>query len=374
MSIEERSRAALRSSEFTKAVNLQLPEDALSRGFPGFHHFIRAIAAHSPSDAGKVKRTRRKGQTDTTMMEISKTQLGFLGLGLMGSRLSSRLHANGWQVQAWNRSPRKDEQTAGQGVARAASLASLCATADVILSCLANDEAVQQVYFDPSGVLESARPGSILLEMSTISWALSQELHREAARRRLRMLDLPIAGSTPAVEAGTITLLAGGDQATFEACTPIFETLARQWFLVGPGGSGVKMKLVVNLLLGVGMAAIAEALSLGRHLDLPQSVLLDVLSHSAAVAPAFLGKFPKIGNGDYSPEFPLRLMSKDLKLVSNAAPSAATPLAAAAERLFAARVDSIGDLDLSALASESSDGMAPSATAAQDGNAASRAS
>ncbi len=310
------------------------------------------------------------------MLEISTTQLGFLGLGLMGSPLSGRLHAAGWQVQAWNRSLRKDGQTVNQGVPCAASLASLCSTSDVILSCLANDEAVQQVYFSQSGVLNFARPGSILLEMSTISWELSLRLHHEATQRGIRMLDLPIAGSTPAVEAGTITLLAGGDQATFEACTPIFETLAKQWFLVGPGGSGAKMKLVVNLLLGVGMAAIAEALSLGRHLELQPSVLLDVLSRSAVVAPAFLGKFQKIRSGDYSPEFPLRLMSKDLNLVAGAAATAGaeTPLAAAAERLFAACVDSIGDQDLSAVALRTAGGMASSATAVQVGSVASRTS
>ena len=310
------------------------------------------------------------------MLEISTAQVGFIGLGLMGSRLAGRLHAKGWQVRTWNRSPRKDEQAANQAVPHAASLASLCGTSDVILSCLANDEAVRQVYFGPSGVLDFARPGSILLEMSTISWELSQELHREAARRGRQMLDLPIAGSTPAVEAGTITLLAGGDRAAFEACTPIFESIARQWFLVGPGGSGVKMKLVFNLLLGVEMAAIAEAIALGRQLDLPQNVLLDVLSRSAVVAPAFLGKLQKIRDGDYSPEFPLRLMSKDLNLIANAAAAAATetPLAAAAEKLFAASVDSAGDLDFSAVASRNAGGMAPSPTTAQDGSAASKAS
>lgn len=292
-----------------------------------------------------------KTQSSATGLAIPTTRLGFIGLGLMGSRLSARLHAAGWQVQTWNRSPRKPGLAADQELPRAASLADLCSTSDVLLSCLANDAAVEQVYLGDGGVLNSARKGSIVLEMSTISWKLSEQLHHEAAQRGLRMLDLPISGSTPAVEAGSITLLAGGDQATFDACTPIFESIARQWFLLGPGGSGAKMKLVVNLLLGVGMAAVAEAISLGQHLQLQPGFLLDVLSQTAVIAPAFRGKFNKISSGDYSPEFSVRLMSKDLDLVADAAAVAGAelPLAVAAKKLYAACADSIGDLDLSAI-------------------------
>lgn len=126
---------------------------------------------------------------------------------------------------------------------------------------------------------------------------------------------MAISGSTPAVEAGTITLLAGGDQSTFEKCMSIYESIAKQWFLIGPGSSGVQMKLVVNFLLGVDMQAIAEAVSLGEHLRIDRNVLLDVLSKTAVIPPAFGGKLKKIKENDYSPEFPLRLMSKDMNLV-----------------------------------------------------------
>jgi len=267
----------------------------------------------------------------------------------MGSRLAKRLHSAGWSVQAWNRSPEKAKEVSKQGIPLATSVATLCASSDVVLSCLANDAAVRAVYLAKSGVLNTATPGKIILEMSTISRDLSLEIHREAARRQIRALDVAISGSTPAVEAGNVTLLAGGDRATFDECTPVFQSIARQWFLIGPGGLGVEMKLVVNLLLGVGMAAIAEGLSLGKHLQIERSVLLDVLSKTAVIPPAFLGKFKKIESGDFSPEFPLRLMSKDMNLVVDAAASsgAKLPVASAAQKVFAAYADSIGDLDLS---------------------------
>ncbi|MGC2604062.1 MAG: NAD-binding protein, partial [Silvibacterium sp.] len=151
--------------------------------------------------------------------------------------------------------------------------------------------------------------------------------------------------------AGTITLLVGGDKETFEQCTPIYESIARQSFLIGPGSSGIQMKLVVNLLLGLDMQAIAEAVSLGEHLQIDRNVLLNVLSKTAVIAPAIVGKLQKIKDGDYSPEFPLRLMSKDMDLVMNAArmSGADLPAASVAQSVLASNVPGSGDLDLSAI-------------------------
>jgi 3-hydroxyisobutyrate dehydrogenase-like beta-hydroxyacid dehydrogenase len=247
------------------------------------------------------------------------TRIGFIGLGLMGSRLTRRLHSSGWNVQAWNRSPDPAKSLGRDGVVISSSVAKLVADSEVILSSLTDDVAVHSVYFDSGGVFSSAKPGTIILEMSTISPELSRLLHQEASVRGVDLLDLAISGSTPAVEAGTVTLLAGGDQNTFQKCTSIYESIAKQWFLIGPGSSGILMKLVVNLLLGIDMVAIAEAVSLGEHLRIDRNVLLDVLSKTTVIPPAFGGKIQKIKDNDYSPEFPLRLMSKNMDLVMEAA-------------------------------------------------------
>ena len=282
------------------------------------------------------------------------TRVGFIGLGRMGSRLARRLHDAGWTLEVWNRTPGPALALSGPGVAVSGSAASLAAGSDVLLSCLSNDAAVRAVFLGKGGVLASARPGTVILEMSTISPALSREIHALAAQRGIDMLDLAISGSTPAVEAGTITLLAGGKPETFALCTPIYESIARQWFLIGPAGSGVQMKLVVNLLLGVGMEAIAEALSLGGRLGIDHSVLLDVLSRTAVIPPALAGKFKKIRTGDYRAEFPIRLMFKDLGLILDAAASsgASLPAARAAQQAYALYAERSGDLDLSAIAEE----------------------
>ena len=279
------------------------------------------------------------------------TRIGFIGLGLMGSRLTRRLHSSGWNVQAWNRSPEPTLSLARDGIAISSSLAKLVADSEVILSSLADDVAVRSVYFDNGGVFSSAKPGTIILEMSTISPEQSSLLHQEASLRSVDLLDLAISGSTPAVEAGTITLLAGGDRNTFETCTSIYESIAKQWFLIGPGSSGIQMKLVVNLLLGVDMQAIAEAVSLGEHLRIDMNVLLDVLSKTTVIPPAFGGKIQKIKNNDYSAEFPLRLMSKDMNLVMEAAKTSGADLPAArvAQSVLATNLISNGELDLSAI-------------------------
>jgi 3-hydroxyisobutyrate dehydrogenase-like beta-hydroxyacid dehydrogenase len=306
---------------------------------------------------------RQRGDKVIAMPEttINKrtARIGFIGLGLMGSRLTRRLHSSGWNVQAWNRSPDPENSLGRDGIAISSSIANLVADSEVILSSLANDEAVHSVYFNDDGVFSSAKPGTIILEMSTISPELSRHLHHEASVRGVDLLDVAISGSTPAVEAGTVTLLAGGDQNIFKKCTSIFESIAKQWFLIGPASSGIQMKLVVNLLLGVEMQAIAEAVSLGEHLRIDRNILLDVLSKTTVIPPAFVGKIKKIKDNDYSPEFPLWLMSKDMDLVMEAAKTSGADLPAArvAQSVLASNLSSNGDQDLSAIAASSSVGQ-----------------
>ena len=286
-----------------------------------------------------------------TRLNKLNAKIGFIGLGLMGSRLAQRLHSSGWNIQAWNRSSQPADEVRKRGIDIAPSVADLVAGSDVILSSLANDAAVRTVYFDTGGVFSAAKPGTVILEMSTISPELSRSLHKEAGTRGINFLDLAISGSTPAVDAGAVTLLAGGDKETFEQCVPIYASIATRSFLIGPGSSGMQMKLVVNLLLGLDMQAIAEAVSLGEHLEIDRNILLDVLSKTAVVAPAMAGKFRKIKEGDYSPEFPLRLMSKDMDLVMDAAKASGAdlPAASVAQSVLASNVSASGALDLSAI-------------------------
>lgn len=276
-------------------------------------------------------------------------RLGFIGLGLMGRRLTQRLYGAGWNIRAWNRNPAPAQEIARSGIPVAPSLAALVSDSNMILSCLADDRAVRSTYLGEHGVLALAEPGSTIIEMSTISAALSLELHRVAGERGIQLLDVAISGSTPAVEAGTLTLFAGGRRSTFDQCSPVFESIAAQWFFIGADSAGIRMKLVVNLLLGVGLQALAEAVALGTYLKISEDVLLDVLSKTTVIPAALFGKFVKLRNRDYSPQFPLRLMSKDLNLVMEAAGTLAPVLSAtrAAQIDFSGKALADGDLDVS---------------------------
>ena len=262
------------------------------------------------------------------LLTADNVTLGFIGLGNMGSRIAQRLLDHGYRLVAYDKNIAKAEGVVTERGFAAKNILELARTADVILSCLTNDEAVQSAYAGPAGVFAGARPGTIALEMSTISPESSRELHRLGAESGIEVLDVAISGSTPAAEQGILTLLAGGNQDLFRAAEPIFQAIAKQYFLLGGSGSGTAMKLVVNTLLGVGMQAIAEAVVLGETVGLNRERLLEVLSKTAVIAPAHVGKLARVAINDYSPQFPLRLMNKDFQLILKAAAEAHLPMPA----------------------------------------------
>ncbi|HWO33084.1 MAG TPA: NAD(P)-dependent oxidoreductase [Candidatus Acidoferrum sp.] len=248
-----------------------------------------------------------------------RVKLGFIGVGNMGSRIAQRLLDHGYQLAVYDRDVSQAEALGSSGGVVAKNVLELARHADVILSCLTNDAAVLSVYAGPEGVFAGAQPGTAVLEMSTISPETSRELHSVGAQHGIDVLDVAISGSTPAAEQGILTLLAGGNTELFRSAEPIFQAIAKQYFLLGDSGSGTAMKLVVNTLLGVGMQAIAEAVVLGEKAGLDRERLLEVLSKTAVIAPAHVGKLARAAAHDYSPQFPLRLMNKDFELILKAA-------------------------------------------------------
>jgi 3-hydroxyisobutyrate dehydrogenase-like beta-hydroxyacid dehydrogenase len=258
------------------------------------------------------------------------SKLGFIGIGAMGLRIAGRLLMNGFHVITFDRDPEKANALLESGGTVADSIAELASEADVILSSLPNDEVVRSVYTGPQGVLEHIRPGSLIIEMSTVSPQTSRELYRLGFARGVRVLDVPVSGSTPVAEQGLLTLLGGGDEDSFNSAQSIFAAIGRQHFYLGPSGSGNSMKLVVNTLLGVGMQAIAEAIVLGENSGLDRERLFDVLSKTAVIAPAHLGKLKKALAHDYRPEFGVGLMNKDFRLILETALSVRAPMPTAA--------------------------------------------
>lgn len=258
------------------------------------------------------------------------TLVGFIGIGNMGSRIARRLLDHGYRLMAYNRNREAAEALVKYGATVANSIPELASEADVILSSLTNDDVVKSVYTDPHGVFAYVRRGSAIIEMSTVLPATSRELHDLSRDAGMRFLDSPVSGSTPSAEAGTLTLFCGGDEELFEAAQPIFSSIAGQYFYMGTSGAGTAMKLVANTLLGVGMQAIAESVALGQKEGLDRHRLFEVLSRTAVIAPAHLGKLSRADAGDYSAQFAIRLMNKDFGLVLETAAAAKVPMPATA--------------------------------------------
>lgn len=280
-----------------------------------------------------------------------RSRLGFIGLGYLGSRIARRLVAAGFPVVVYDLEYRNAMELAHAGAEIARTPAELAREVDVVLSCLPDELAVETAYLGPGNVLGSARKGTRIIELSTISPEASRRLWQAARKNDISVLDVAVSGSTLSAEAGALTLFGGGDRTVFEASELIFAAIAKQWFYMGSSGSGEAMKLVVNTLLGVGMQAIAEAVALGLSLNLPRDLLLDTLAKTAVVAPAHAGKLASAKKDDYAPQFRVRLMHKDFGLVLAAAARSglSMPATEAAAAINAAEAASGGEEDFSAV-------------------------
>jgi 3-hydroxyisobutyrate dehydrogenase-like beta-hydroxyacid dehydrogenase len=280
-----------------------------------------------------------------------KNKLGFIGIGYMGRPIAQRLLESGFKLTAYDRNRSKAEELIRYGGAVAESVAELSSSCDVVLSCLPSDEAVLGIYSGPSGVFANAHRGSLAIDLSTVNPLTSQELSRLGSEHGVEVLDVTMSGSTPVAEKGLLTLFGGGNKECFDGAESIFRVIAQKYFYLGPSGSGATMKLVVNTLLGIGMQAIAEAVALGEKANLDRNRLLDVLSQTAVVAPAHIGKLQRAITGDYSPQFPLRLMNKDFGLIFDLAAhvGARMPAADAAFEINARQSDGGVEQDFSAV-------------------------
>jgi 3-hydroxyisobutyrate dehydrogenase-like beta-hydroxyacid dehydrogenase len=238
--------------------------------------------------------------------------LGFVGLGYMGARVAGRLLEAGYPIGVYNRTREKTQAVAARGAHVYESPQELARAAEVVLSMLADDAAVEQVMLGANGIVAAARPGTTIIDLSSV--------HPDTSRSLAR------AASTPQAEEGSLVVFVGGDSAVYEQCRPILDVIGNQVFYLGPNGSGATMKLVANSLLGAGMQALAEALVLGQRGGLDREVLVDVLEQTAVLAPGLKRKLENARAQQYPVQFPARLMWKDLGNVLRLAEERAVPM------------------------------------------------
>ena len=169
-----------------------------------------------------------------TPITPDRCRLGFIGIGSMGRPIAQRLLRAGYKVVVYNRDRSKAQELVGEGASVAKTVTELAFDAEVILSCLANDDAVRSIYMGPEAIFANVRPGSVIIEMSTVHPDLSRELYKRGSDLNIHVLDVPISGSTPAAEQGTLTLFGAGNEEIFHAAEPVFRAIARQYFISDP--------------------------------------------------------------------------------------------------------------------------------------------
>ena len=265
-------------------------------------------------------------------------RIGFIGLGEMGSRMSSRLLTAGYHVTVYNRTRSRAEELERLGASVAESPRELAASATLVLSSVSDDNALVQVMFGDEGAIAGAVPDSIFIDLSTVHPRTSVRLFEAGRARGIQVLDAPVSGSLPQAEQGELVLFVGGEQSTYERCQSDLGVLGKASIYMGPSGSGSMTKLCVNALLGIGMQAIAETLALGERAGLPRGRLLEALAETSVLSPSQRSKFGNIQRDEYPATFPLRLMFKDLSLVLERAGElgAAMPATAAAAEVASA--------------------------------------
>jgi len=243
-------------------------------------------------------------------------KIGFIGLGIMGSRMAANLQKQGHCLVLFNRTRAKAEPLLGPCGRFADSPAQLAQQVDVLFTMLAHPNAVEQAAMGFEGFLNFLRPNALWVDCSSVNPSFSKKMAATAARREVHFVDAPVTGSAPVADEAKLTFWVGADPADLEKIRSLLLCMGNRIVHTGGTGTGTSMKMVINLLLGNAMAAFAEAMALGEGLGLSQDLLFDSLLGSPVVAPFLGAKREKIDNGDYEVEFPLRWMQKDMHLAA----------------------------------------------------------
>jgi 3-hydroxyisobutyrate dehydrogenase-like beta-hydroxyacid dehydrogenase len=236
--------------------------------------------------------------------------------------MAANLVKAGHEVTVWSRTPGK----AVDGAQSAASPAEAARGAEVVWICVSDTKAVESVLFGPQGVQESLAPGMTVVDSSTISPSATRQFAERVRARGAQYVDAPVTGSKVGAENGTLIFIVGGDEAVIERLKPLFAAMGKQFFRMGETSKGQAAKLVMNLQIALIYEGFAEALTLATKLGVPAEILLPLVQASMVRSGVVEYKAPFVMKRDFSPNFPLRLMHKDLRLALEAAKEARVKL------------------------------------------------
>jgi 3-hydroxyisobutyrate dehydrogenase len=238
--------------------------------------------------------------------------VAILGLGTMGAGMATNLLKAGFVLTVYNRTEAKTKDLVTQGARFASTPADAVRGASIVISMLADDAASREVWLGSDGALDTAKEGTVLVESSTVSPAWIAELAAAAEQHGTDLLDAPVTGSRTQAEAGQLSFLVGGKAETLQSASPVLKAMSKEIVHLGPVGSGAKMKLINNFLCGVQIASLAEGLTWIERSGLDQEKALSILKSGAPGSPVLGAISARMVTHDYSVNFLLRLMTKDL--------------------------------------------------------------
>lgn len=280
-------------------------------------------------------------------------RVGFIGLGIMGSRQAANLRRAGFELTVWSRTREKAATWAAEhGAWLAASPREVAERADVVVTMVVDGPQVEAVLFGRDGAAESAAPGTLFVDMSTIAPATARDLATRLAERGLAFLDAPVTGSSPKAEAGTLTIMVGGPTEAVARAQPLFEAMGELVVHAGDVGQGQLVKVISNSVSAVHCAALAQALVVGRATGADLDALLQVMGAGSAASTMLTLKAQPMLAHDFEPLFKLAHMHKDVRLclAETAAAGVPFPFAAAAGELYGAGLGrGLGEQDFAAV-------------------------
>lgn len=246
-------------------------------------------------------------------------RIGFIGLGIMGRAMALNVLQAGYAVRVWNRTASRMKPLTDEGAEAADSPADVAAGSDITITIVSDTPDVEEVILGPSGVLEGAKRGAVVVDMSTISPSATRTMAERCREKGVEMLDAPVSGGDKGAVAGTLSIMVGGGKETFDRVRPVFEAMGKTVTCCGPSGSGQATKLCNQVIGAVNLLAMSEGLVLGMKQGLDAATLLQAVSAGAAGSWTLTHLGPKVVAADMAPGFMVKLQQKDLRLVMEAA-------------------------------------------------------
>ena len=240
-------------------------------------------------------------------------RIGFIGLGIMGKPMARNLLKAGYALTLHNRSRASVEELAAEGAAVAWSGREVAQRSNVVITMLPDSPDSELVILGEGGILEGAEAGCIIIDMSSIAPLVSQKIARAAAEKGIDMLDAPVSGGEPGAIAGTLAIMVGGKQDTFDRCLPILDVMGRSVVRVGDVGAGNVVKLANQIMVAANIEAIGEAFSLSQKAGIDPELVFGAIRAGLAGSNALEAKAPMIMDRNFNPGFRIRLHQKDLQ-------------------------------------------------------------